>query len=99
MAPITNEKVKQVLSYLAERNRTQHGCWISVADVKGALGIEWAEAEEACRTLDHHGMAELMGGFPLRPTHEHFTLVRLTDAGAALAEEPQQMEDRFSGGA
>ena len=98
MVSIKNEKVRQVLGYLADRNRSQCGCWISISDVQGALGIERSEVEEACRSLGSDDLAELMGGFPLRRTSDRFTLVRLTGKGAELADDPDPAAEQSGGG-
>jgi hypothetical protein len=98
MAAINREQKKQVLNYLADRNRTQQGNWISVADVRGSLGIDRQAAEDACRCLGDAGLAEFMGGFPLRPTTGRFTLVRLTSTGAELAEDAARIDEHFGAG-
>ncbi len=72
-----------VRGYLAERQRRQPDAWVSLADIRSALGLEWETAARACQALADHGEAELMGGFPLRPVRQDFTLVRLTEKGIA----------------
>ena len=98
MADITSDHIRQVLGYLADRNRSQCGCWISVADVRGALGFDRAEVEVACRRLGDHELAEFMGGFPLRLTRERFTLVRLTERGSVLAGDEARLDETFGAG-
>ena len=95
MSAVASTMVREVLGYLADRNRTQGGCWISVADVSGALGYDWSEAQEACRSLGDDDLAEFMGGFPLKLTREEFTLARLTERGAELADDTARMNERF----
>lgn len=92
MSTITDPRIKQVLRYLADRNRSQSGCWISVADARDALGFGWEEVATACRSLGDDHLAELMGGFPLQRTSDNFTLVRLTDGGTRLAESVRLTE-------
>jgi hypothetical protein len=83
---------KRIIRYLNDRDRNQHGSWVSVADVRAALGIELDVARAACLTLHERGLAELMGGFPLRPTTDRFTLVRLSERGQGLATDPVQID-------
>lgn len=83
---------KQVLRYLGDRNRNQPEGWVSVADVRGALGIELEAARAACLALHQRELAELMGGFPIRPTTDKFTLVRLNPKGAQVAADPVRFD-------
>jgi hypothetical protein len=93
MPPVTRDQLRQVFSYLADRNRGQTGCWISVADVRGALGFDREVTDAACRRLGDDRLAEFMGGFPLRPTTGAFTLVRLTARGSELATDAGRAEE------
>jgi hypothetical protein len=86
---------KQVLRYLGDRNRNQQGGWVSVADVRGALGIELEAARAACLALHERGLAELMGGFPIRPTTDKFSLIRLSGDGAQIAADPARVDSLF----
>jgi len=86
---------KQALRYLGDRNRNQAEGWVSVADVRGALGIELEAARAACLALHERGLAELMGGFPIRPTTDKFTLVRLNHEGAQVAADPVRFDAVF----
>ncbi len=97
MSAVAGAVIKGVLAYLADRNRSQPGSWISVADVSGALGYEWDGARDACRSLGDSDLAEFMGGFPLKLTQGSFTLVRLTDKGRQLAEDPQRLDELLGG--
>jgi hypothetical protein len=83
---------RQVVRYLAERSRNLHGGWVSLADLRGALGFELEAVRTACQRLHARGLAELMGGFPIRPMTDKFTLVRLSDAGMAAAADPTALE-------
>jgi hypothetical protein len=81
MATLVETHAQLVLGYLADRNRQRRGAWVSLADIGSNLGIDWEQTEEACGVLGDSELAEFMGGFPLRPTRDHFTLVRLTPKG------------------
>jgi hypothetical protein len=83
---------KKVARYLSDRGRGGQGGWISVADVRAALGADLAEIRAACLRLHTHGVVELMGGFPIRPTTEGFNLVRLSMVGVAVAGDARQLE-------
>jgi hypothetical protein len=84
--------VRQVVRYLAERSRNLHGGWVSVADLRGALGLDLEAVRLACLQLETRRLVELMGGFPIRPTTDRFTLVRLSDSGAAAAADPSALD-------
>jgi len=88
-------EIKQVVRYLYDRSRSLPGGWVSVADLRGALSIDLEMVRAACRTLHDRKLAELMGGFPIRPTTDRFTLVRLSEEGVTLASDPQQLDERF----
>jgi hypothetical protein len=90
---VTRDQTRRVFSYLADRNRGQTGCWISIADIRGALGFERDVTDAACRQLGEDGLAEFMGGFPLRPTTGAFTLVRLTERGSELAADAGRADE------
>jgi hypothetical protein len=93
--PLDTSVTKQVLRYLSDRNRNQPEGWVSVADVRGALGIEIEVARAACLDLHERKLAELMGGFPIRPTTDKFTLVRLTSEGAQIAADQNRVDSVF----
>lgn len=82
----------QVIRYLSDRSRIQQGGWVSVADVRGAVGAELDQVRLACLALHERGLAELMGGFPIRPTTDKFTLARLTPEGIELAADSERLE-------
>ena len=86
------QPIRQVVRYLAERSRNLHGGWVSVADLRGALGLEMEVIRTACLGLEARQLAELMGGFPIRPTTDRFTLVRLSDSGMAAAADPAALD-------
>jgi hypothetical protein len=86
---------KKVVRYLNDRNQILQGGWVSVADVKGVLGIDLEEARAACLALHERSFAELVGGFPIRPTAENFTLVRLNDNGTRVADDPTELDRIF----
>lgn len=83
---------KKVARYLGDRGRGQQGSWISVADVRTALGTDPEEIRDACLLLHAHGIVELMGGFPIRPTTEGFTLVRLSAGGVEIAADARRLD-------
>ncbi len=83
---------KKVVRYLGDRWRGQQGGWISVADVRGALGMDAEVIRAACLALHERGVVELMGGFPIRPTTEGFTLVRLSAEGVDVAADPRRID-------
>jgi hypothetical protein len=83
---------RKVARYLSDRGRGQQGSWISVADVRAALGADPEEIHSACLVLHGHGVVELMGGFPIRPTTEGFTLVRLSAEGAPIAADAGRLD-------
>jgi len=83
---------KKVAGYLSGRGRGQQGSWISVADVRAALGADPEEVRDACLVLHTHGVVELMGGFPIRPTTAGFTLVRLSAAGVEIAADARRLD-------
>lgn len=83
---------KQVIRYLSDRNRSLQGGWVSVADVRAALGSDLESIRAACLALHERGLAELMGGFPIRPTTDRFTLVRLNEEGARAATDPLRLD-------
>jgi hypothetical protein len=83
---------KKVARYLSDRGRGQQGGWISVADVRAALGADPEEIRDACLVLHTHGVVELMGGFPIRPTTTGFTLVRLSADGVAIAADAHRLD-------
>jgi hypothetical protein len=91
--------IRQVVRTLAERSRNLHGGWVSLADLRGGLGLELETIREACLQLEKRQLAELMGGFPLRPTTDRFTLVRLSDAGMAVAADAAALERALGSGA
>lgn len=83
---------KKVARYLSDRGRGQQGGWISVADVRAALGADADEVRASCLILHARGVVELMGGFPIRPTTEGFTLVRLSAEGVAIAADASRLD-------
>jgi hypothetical protein len=85
---LTGEKVIR----LHDRDRGLKGGWVSVADVRGALGIDLEQARFACRDLHDRHIAELVGGFPIRPTTDKFTLVRLSAEGIRIAADPAALD-------
>ena len=87
---------RQVVRYLAERSRNLHGGWVSVADLRGALGFEMDTVRTACLRLQASQLLELAGGFPIRPTTDKFTLVRLSDAGMAAAGDPAALDQALA---
>lgn len=87
--------VRQVVRYLNDRNRSLKGGWVSVADLRGVLGLDVDETRSACLALHGRGLAELMGGFPIRPTTDNFTLVRLSDEGVRVAGDPSLLDQHF----
>ena len=84
---------RKVARYLSDRGRGQQGGWISVADVRAALGGDPGDIKAACLVLHTHGVVELMGGFPIRPTTEGFTLVRLSVDGVGIAADARRLDD------
>ncbi len=87
---------KQVARYLSDRNRNQQqGSLVSIADIRGALGVDLETVRAACLVLHERGLAELMGGFPIRPTTDKFTLARLSPEGAQVAADPGQLDAAF----
>jgi hypothetical protein len=87
---------REVVRYLAERSRNLHGGWVSVADLRGALGFELEAVRAACLRLEACRLVELMGGFPIRPTTDKFTLVRLSDAGMAAAADRTALDQALA---
>ncbi len=83
---------RRVLRYLSDRGRGQQGGWISVADLRAALGVGPDEVKEACLGLHERELVELMGGFPIHATTEGFTLVRLSPLGVSTAADPRLTE-------
>ncbi len=92
MAGVQPAVAMKVARYLKDRGRGGQGSWISVADLRAALGADPAEIRDACRRLQAHGVVELMGGFPIRPTTEGFSLVRLSADGAVIAAEAHRLD-------
>lgn len=93
MAGVQPAAAKKVARYLSDRGRGEQGGWISIADVRTALGVDPGEIKDACLVLHAHGVVELMGGFPIRPTTEGFTLVRLSAAGVGIAADARRLDD------
>jgi len=87
--PVVASKIAR---HLNDRGRGGHGGWISVADLRAALGADLDEIRAACLHLHTHGVVELMGGFPIRPTTEGFNLVRLSAAGVAMAADARRLD-------
>ncbi len=83
---------KQVIRYLSDRNQSLPGGWVSVADVRAALGSDLESIRAASLALHQRGLAELMGGFPIRPSTDRFTLVRLSDEGLRAATDPLRID-------
>lgn len=93
MAGAQASAAKKVARYLSDRGRGVQGSWISVADVRTALGADPDEIKDACLSLHACGVVELMGGFPIRPTTEGFTLVRLSVAGVEITADVRRLDD------
>lgn len=66
-----------------------------MADLRGVLGLDLEESRSACLALHGRGLAELVGGFPIRPTTDNFTLVRLSKEGVRVADDPSLLEQHF----
>ena len=93
MAGAQPATAKKVARYLSDRGHGEQGGWISVADLRAALGADPGELRDGCLVLHTHGVVELMGGFPIRPTTEGFTLVRLSAAGVGIAADARRLDD------
>jgi hypothetical protein len=89
---------RKLIAYLYDRNRILQGGWVSVADIRGALGADLEDVRSACLTLHQRNIAELMGGFPIQPTTDRFTLVRLNDQGTRVATDPGELDRIFGAG-